>query len=268
MGESDIRKSHAIVAMLDALDVRNATMQEAESFISILQKIDGYIPTFLESLIKLLPPDFHELYAQTAFHTHTFGDSVILVWEVPSSDALYKPLLLISQILSYMLIAVLENGLRFRGAISLGDIVYSKQNVLGPAITDVASWYEEADWMGVIATPHCGHHIKYLQTHYGSVTKTKDGKQMAPLHLFFVEWDVPIKTHVTPLWVVNWPRLVSLLRKDVKPLPWYFEKTKRFFIPLGTEQKYRHTEDFIRRQTEETKPQPAAEGDGSKRAAP
>ena len=47
----------------------------------------------------------------------------------------------------------IEVGLPVRGAICCGDL-HTKDNIFaGPAVDEVASWYETVDWIGVMLTP-------------------------------------------------------------------------------------------------------------------
>lgn len=57
-------------------------------------------------------------------------------------------------ILSSFLIAIaLEKGFFLRGATCYGEL-YNEDNIfVGPAIDEVASWYESVNWIGVILTP-------------------------------------------------------------------------------------------------------------------
>ncbi|NLX91206.1 MAG: hypothetical protein GXZ07_06400 [Firmicutes bacterium] len=47
----------------------------------------------------------------------------------------------------------ISKGLPVRGAICYGDYNFDDNIMAGPAVDEVASWYEEVDWIGVIYTP-------------------------------------------------------------------------------------------------------------------
>ncbi len=52
-----------------------------------------------------------------------------------------------------MLTEFLEEGLLLRGATSYGRFSASENVLIGPAVDEVASWYEAVDWAGIIFTP-------------------------------------------------------------------------------------------------------------------
>jgi len=234
---------HGIVAMLDALGVRNATTREASSFIKEFQKLMHKIPS---TFVQLL--DFTKRsYPREQFHLHTFGDTVIIVWEVPDTDEKLRVLLLMSVLLSIIIVRGLEGELRLRGAISMGEIVYygdpNSHNILGPAIADVASWYEIPEFIGIVATPTCGQQLSYIENWKKELWE--NGK-VGSLESFFKRYRVPIKGDAfRKLWAVNWPRVIGILNKGKEPLEWYFDCTRKFSIPIGTEKKYDNTEKFI-----------------------
>ena len=47
----------------------------------------------------------------------------------------------------------IEDSIPIRGATCYGDFAQKGNVLVGPAIDEVASWYEVADWIGVILTP-------------------------------------------------------------------------------------------------------------------
>lgn len=64
-----------------------------------------------------------------------------------------KAIELASHIVASILAHGMKRGLPIRGAISAGKF-YSKGTVfVGPAIDEVAAWYEQTDWMGAILAP-------------------------------------------------------------------------------------------------------------------
>lgn len=47
----------------------------------------------------------------------------------------------------------IQKGLPMRGAISTGEFYCKRGVFVGPAIDEVASWYEQTDWMGAVLCP-------------------------------------------------------------------------------------------------------------------
>jgi len=210
--ETDLRESYGIVAMLDALGVRNATVEESMSFINAFRKIEMDTPEFAKSFLSVAGFDPVALYQDKGFYTYAFGDTIILLWQVPKKDGL-KVLLITGIVLSIMIINGLDMGLRLRGAVSIGKVVpreSSKRNIniLGPAVTDVASWYEASELIGVVATPNCGQHLNYLQMN-PNMAITPKGESI-PLDSCFRKYDVPLKGNSSRnLWVVSWPQYIT-----------------------------------------------------------
>jgi hypothetical protein len=89
-------------------------------------------------------------------------------------------------------------GCPLRGAFAVGEFfVGDERTVLGPAVSDAASWFEAADWIGVHATPHASMVIQ-------SVLEKSGGK----LGHVLLGYDVPMgatKSEVR-LKAVNWPK--------------------------------------------------------------
>ena len=87
-----------------------------------------------------------------------------------------------ASLIRYSIIA----GIPFRGATTAGKFIIEGDSFIGPAIDEVAQWYELADWIGVIFTPSA----KMLYTN-----KFGHGKL----------YDVPLKNGVYNTICVNWP---------------------------------------------------------------
>ena len=125
-----------------------------------------------------------------------------------------------------------EDGVLFRGAIAVGKYLESETTIIGPAITDAASWHEYADWFGCIATPNCTQRIN---------AETLDGSNPHGL----IRYSVPFKSRKDlELWCVDWPDSVVDFA-DIPPLKWYYESISKLSIPIGTEDKYANSEAFV-----------------------
>lgn len=91
-----------------------------------------------------------------------------------------------------------------RGAIGWGEYTQEENTFLGPAIDDVASWYENSDWIGVIVTPRSGY----------SIQSYSDDRWIGGLNDFvvlpFIKYDVPMKGGSSlPLLAYNWPGFIQ-----------------------------------------------------------
>ncbi|MBK5261044.1 MAG: hypothetical protein JJE17_00545 [Peptostreptococcaceae bacterium] len=121
----------------------------------------------------------------------------------------------------------LEEGILIRGAINYGPFERRENIFVGPAIDEVASWHEIADWIGVIQTP---------SAYFESINPCGDDFKM-------IEYDVPLKTKGKILTrCVNWTDDWIKKGKGVLEL-------RDVFIRMGPilpaiYPKYRNTLDF------------------------
>jgi hypothetical protein len=243
MEEREPKVTRGIVAMLDALGVRNASIEETRKFISSIPRMREYTELVNTALIGS-HPQLRDLWKEENFSIHNFGDTFLLVWKLTNPSDELLGLVTIGRVLSMVIFNGLYGRIRLRGAVSIGDIILDERSVLGPAINDVASWYDKAEFIGAVATPECGQHLSYIELKpvAAGFNDEKTGKR--ELDASFQKYDVPVKGGSTRnLWVVNWPDIATCRQQD--PLGWYFERTRKLAIPFGTEQKYENTEKFI-----------------------
>jgi hypothetical protein len=122
-----------------------------------------------------------------------------------------------------------------RGAVSVGEYIQYDSTVLGPAIADVAAWYDSPEMIGVIATPRCGQFLNCLNESQEIVSTE------------FLKYPVPLKGgSKKDLWLAGWPELINYDPDAKSYLKEYYELIRRFQIPKGTEDKYFNTEEFVR----------------------
>jgi hypothetical protein len=230
-----LKPKFGIVAMLDALGVRNATIGEASEFIESIQMIMKETPQFLSGLYKGDKKETKKIEVVPP-HMSTFGDTVIFTWEMDEGE-LPDFLPDVGFTLAYTVFSGLEFKLAFRGALSVGEYIQSGSTVLGPAVADVASWYDCAEMIGVVATPYCGQILNAFD--HGTTLNNMD----------FVKYKIPLKgdSH-SELWTVPWPHFLTTPAEKAKkkPMQLYYEIMQQFLIPKGTEQKYFNTEVFAK----------------------
>jgi len=252
-GNSKSRKrrkaKYGIVAMIDVLGVRSASIQVADSLLKSLAEIEKALPIFMEQFLKQLGekvPEAQIHYEKYKPNLRIIGDTVVVSWEMERGKIPRHILFPLQRMLGFLMVYGLKAGLPFRGAVSVGEFVCTKRSIVGPVIGDVAAWYEAADWLGVIATPHFGHYISETQCN-------KDVHEMLKWHLFkqpfdhyFLRYDVPMKDGSKhSLWSIPWPNLVSAIGGTSNPLAWYYEQVQRFSIPKSVEIKYANTETYV-----------------------
>ena len=85
----------------------------------------------------------------------SISDTIVLLTEVTDFNHPTDALELHGQLCSEVLFSSLEQQIPFRGATGFGEFsVNTKNNIfVGKAIDETASWYEQADWIGVFMTP-------------------------------------------------------------------------------------------------------------------
>lgn len=94
----------------------------------------------------------------------------------------------------------IEKGIPVRGAISYGRFLTKKNVLLGPAVDEVASWYEQAEWIGVSLTPTAALQVNRKKLY---------------AHSALVDHDLPTKAGMMKNTVaVNWPRYYHPEAKD------------------------------------------------------
>lgn len=250
------KRRYGIVAIVDALGMRSATIQDSERFLNVRRQL-------VKSSFQRWPvASGHEADtgndSNTSIYFQSFADTLIVAVELmefssehgktkfptasKEADALFYGMWIerLSYVLGDLLRDAMTSGVVFRGALTSGQYILDKRSnsILGPAINDVVSWYESFESTGIILTPHASMVIDYVSLHrklLSSVTKTE----------LFLKSNQKINQYV-----VNWPN--AFLKGD------YSEENKKkawnhfrfvltqLAIPRGTEQKYYSAEGFFR----------------------
>lgn len=262
----DSRKvKYGIVCILDLLGAKNFDIQNAEEF---LDNRDEIINTATENVQKeeLAPLNI-------ALEKFTFGDTILFCWDLTGGTGkkmevtkkLQLCLIRAGHLINQFITLGVSKGLPFRGAISIGSYLSEKSTVIGPAVADAASWYEQADWIGVMATPSAGFHIREF-VELGKHLAERDGEESSLMEdqfsKFFVEYEkVPIKksgaSDKMRLWVSSWPFILKRTADDIpaKEFHMFSQFIARMPVPKGTESKYFNTENFFRWYMDEKYPQ-------------
>ena len=111
---------------------------------------------------------------------------------------------------------------------------------MGHAVADAASWYEQTELIGAVATPKAS---MIIRQHV-----LRDSK---PPDFLLFETDIPCKHGMRTLYAVNWPKAfyVASLRprscKKGEELACLLRLLPANEIPFGTELKYKNTVDFF-----------------------
>lgn len=85
----------------------------------------------------------------------SISDTIVLLTDVPETDNPRDALNLHGRLSAETLFSSLEQGIPLRGATGYGEFSVNANNniFVGKAIDETASWYEQADWIGVFMTP-------------------------------------------------------------------------------------------------------------------
>jgi hypothetical protein len=155
-----------------------------------------------------------------------FSDTYVLTAWGPDEPRKLLPWFsgVISQVVKH---AAVEQGVFLRGAVSIGSFVQAPDGLFGPAVTDAAYWYEEADWIGVILTP---------SAKYGYDRNLVDSLPVDDL----VNYLVPLHDEKTiETWAVAWPG------RDPKTRTSLLDKFSANPVLPRDESKYRNTLQFV-----------------------
>lgn len=237
-----------VVVLLDALGASDYSNEQIREFLTARERINSVItklcsPESVKTLGEFPPPPPPEIF--------TFGDTVIIAIELSKEAPLREHLFIISTLIRRYLFIALNNKIMFRGCFSIGDyIADDKSNtVMGQAISDAASWYEQSNWMGVCSTPKSKIVLESLVTKASGTAALK--KLRSADYGYFLPYSVPMKNdkHIN-LYAVNWASELwskeNLTRFGETCGETYFLKLlSNFNIPKGTEEKYKNTQLFF-----------------------
>lgn len=254
-----------VVAMLDALGTSSVDAKGARNFIKIRNELIKETQTDFDRTINQCKHMVDEFDPSAKFSPPkvvTFADNVVFCWGSPpervnsaETNLLTQVYLLyLCQYLGVLIKVALSKGLLWRGAIGVGEYIYfrSSNTLLGPAVNDAASWYDKADWIGIIATPSCGMRLSALKNFKEAQDAIKPINSQSSLKLstFCTEYDITMKGGAKQmLWAVSWPAQYLSIEPDRKTnlggeqVFWYV--ISRLMIPPGAESKYKNTVEFF-----------------------
>lgn len=145
----------------------------------------------------------------------------------------------VGKFLIVFMINSLYRGINFRGCISYGRIIQTKNSVLGPAIDEVAEYYNLQQWIGISASPSV----------YNILDKTDSSKFDLYGNKIYVKYDIPLKTCIEKSgWAINWPAYELMVKKPSTKTDYFhnlikdnLKKARTISITL----KWRNTLDFF-----------------------
>lgn len=242
------RKSKfGIIVLLDALGARNMSIESSQQYLDSVSHLRKEIHDALKITLNIDRKE--KRGAEILFNRlrpRFFGDSLLMTYEIVRERQINSYLARIGFILNTLIPAALEKGILFRGALSIGKFIENEDVVLGPAVTDAATWYDKLEMIGIIATPATTNYIKGARnmTLKDITTRTPVGMEDE-----FLLYDVPIKGAGTlSTFVANWPMTIQDIHADIQntdPLLWYYQRVMNQSVPSGAENKYKNTEQFM-----------------------
>lgn len=199
--------SNGLVAIVDALGAADYSRERVEAFLEVRDLIvkvtTRFAETQVERILKEVGPVDLRLFV--------FQDTIIIVYERTDRALELRDMVWFGHILRVAEMIALQKGVLLRGSFASGEfyrVSIETNTVLGPAVRDAARWYDQADWVGIHATPR----TSLLIQSYLDRAKTE-------IEFVLVPYDVPLKakgerarsTSVVPvLYAVNWPKALHI----------------------------------------------------------
>ncbi|MGB8517659.1 MAG: hypothetical protein WCD45_07200, partial [Gallionella sp.] len=254
---------NGVVVLLDALGVSQFDLEACVDFLDKREEILEYAENhyLLNTKGALLN------FSLKPIITATFGDTLLFAWDFDGDKAASKPVAI--KFLAAWLAHILSEGIRrkiyYRGAMSSGELLVDTESntVIGSAVVDASNWYEQADWIGVIATPSCGIGIEYFESVKVSASENNQGEAEKKYHAacinlcsdslsssmledtyssYLRRCSVPLKgDKALDMWVVAWP---SLFDGDKNAMLGAVVPLSKLW-PKGVETKYENTIKFF-----------------------
>jgi hypothetical protein len=243
-----------VVLLVDALGVKSFSLKGSlvflkhwDNLLDQLKDLSAHISSFGDMSIKTRMPK-----------VRIFGDTILCTWDLSSRESDLAGTFHMATYLAGNMIKIgIESNVLLRGAMAVGEYTFLERSeghsLVGPAIDDAASWYEKANWFGIIATPNCGFRIPGF---YEDLEKIRSGNEtftsgledyseeqgLITSECSFIEYDVPLKSGETAkLQTIAWPKLVN----HAKPIQWLDSCFSKLKIPKGTEEKYFNTRNYF-----------------------
>ena len=225
---------YGLVGIFDALGAKNFGPSKVASYIEsqeqILRAVEDKASNQAESGKLSTPKNF------------TFNDTIVIALGTDKKGE-YNAIKGFARIVRRFLSYSLTKSLFFRGAIAIGDFTCSEEQnlIMGNAVTDAASWYEQPEFIGAIATPKAS---MIIQKH---IIEDAD-----PPNFLLFEVEVLCKKGKQRLFAINWPKAfyISGLRPEIckkgKELSCLLHLLSANEVPIGTEAKYTNTINFFK----------------------
>ncbi len=250
------KRKYGVVVLLDALGASEYSDEKINEFLSARVEINSIVSSLAKDLtggVKFASPNIF-----------TFGDTIIITIELRSKKYINIHIFGVTLLMRRYLFHSLDKGILFRGSFSIGSYIEDSDSntVMGPAVTDAASWYQKSEWMGLSCTPKTNSVLEY---HFSDQKGYIDNIE------YTHKYDVPLKDGKKfNLYTISWPAAFhdkQLLKESKKgnPRKWFLEILKDLPVPNGAEIKYENTKEyftFVERRIANKSLQPTAKSGG------
>jgi hypothetical protein len=266
-----MKPQFGIVAMLDALGVSNYSIQAAIDFNKqknelIKNVLEEEVPntellfnvSMTNEIVKQIlsnPGSPPKKIIYPKIEKALFGDTIVLCWPISSEPEtspeikIWKIFPSIAILLRRIIFLGLERGILLRGSISIGEYAHEENTFLGPAITDAYVWSQEADWFGMILTPHCQIYLTYLLENEAEREAISKVDYLLKFENgLWVKYPVPLRQGSKELFVLPWP-IYFLTQGKQSGKSGLVLLANHFLnkpIPKGTESKYENSINFFK----------------------
>lgn len=242
-GQSTIGKNnfnddldYGIICIVDALATKGIWSQRGPiNYINVLDKLENDLS---EKFTKYIPEEYPlsiQSFSDTFFITMQFKDQ-----SSNTDNSVFVKIF--SFIIADFFLNALAEGVFFRGAISHGLFCSKGKRIIGPAVDDVAMYFEKPEFIGVVYTPSTGF------AYHSTKMFTEDNYD------YCINYETPLKFNsnivIENLVVIDWPKLAherSLNVPDNKLTAFDFilRRFADYPIPNDTYIKYKNTIDFF-----------------------
>lgn len=238
---------YGFVAILDALGVSNYKIEEASKFISeknkLLNELAAEDNQLLSIFCKSDAASANPKISYPQMTISTFGDSIIICWPIEGVSRSEVVFPIVAWWLQKAVALGIKHQILLRGSVSIGkyliDATAANTTILGPAIADANAWSQEADWFGIILTPHCQICLTNMLENPACVV---------PNEVLCVKYSVPLRQNQgkNELYAISWPLHFLSGRAGNLGLIELTTQLSELSIPKGVESKFENSITFFK----------------------
>jgi hypothetical protein len=183
------------VTFLDVLGWKGIWQRSVNAIDQLLKIIDegqNYIGRI--NNLDTLKSGQSNVFKGTSMKILSISDTLVL-YSTGDPD---KTLRFHAAVTAYLISKSIELGIPLRGATGYGEYSIKESIMIGPVIDEVASWYEIANWIGVIQVPSATFLLESSPKYFTSDEFRSDD--------FYIPYRVPLKNYPgMKLLCSNWP---------------------------------------------------------------